>query len=155
MGGAFYSFILQREQNLFFPQDPDGRRCGEGEAINYPFIYFPAPFVESLHNSVCVRFCPTDQDSLVHCLPNSLVRTCTYNITDHFNRSNQFIIYKTSSTQPLTQPTNSSDSANPTHKCFSIPSTPKSTLLPCSPTSKPSMMFATSWCYFAPLSVWA
>ena len=28
----FYSFILEKERNLFRPEDPDGRRCGYGDA---------------------------------------------------------------------------------------------------------------------------
>jgi hypothetical protein len=58
LGAFFYSFILEKERNLFLPEDPDGNRCGEGAAADYPYIYFPVPFLESFEKTVCVKDCP-------------------------------------------------------------------------------------------------
>lgn len=93
----FYSYILEKEKNIFTPQDPDGRRCGFEDAIHYPYIYFPTPFAETLMRTVCISKCPTSPQDKIECLTNSLIQNCEFNMIDHFNRTNQFIVYSTKS----------------------------------------------------------
>lgn len=69
---------------LVKPQDPEGRFCGQGEAKDYPFIYWVNPMLqESLHRTVCVKKCPSGimddfLNAKLECLTNSIVETCSY-----------------------------------------------------------------------------
>ena len=83
----FYSFILEKEKNIFKPEDPDGHKCGSDDAADYPYIYFPAPFTETITSAVCVKSCPDSSEYKLDCLVNSLIKSCEFNISNHFNRS--------------------------------------------------------------------
>ena len=45
--------------------------------------------------SVCVKQCPKSSADQIDCLKNRYVQECKFNMTDHMNRSNQFIVYPT------------------------------------------------------------
>ena len=51
----FCSYILDKDDNIFKPRDPDYNKCGYDKASSYPYIYFPAPFAESIDEAVCVK----------------------------------------------------------------------------------------------------
>lgn len=128
----FCSYILDKDNNIFKPRDPDLRKCGEDEVESYPYIYFPAPFTESINSSVCVKSCPSSTSDKIDCYPNSVVKACEFKMTDHFNRNNQFIVYPTTSKKALMQRTCSCRCASPVRGSFSTPSTRKSTPTTCS-----------------------
>ena len=51
----FFSFIMGKDENILEPRDPDYNKCGYDKASSYPYIYFPAPFAESVNEAVCVK----------------------------------------------------------------------------------------------------
>ena len=98
----FYSFILEKERHLFRPEDPDGRRCGYDDAVEYPYIYFVSPVASSLRRAVCVRECPVTGEETLDCLPNSLVPSCEAAETG--DPTTSFSVYPTQSRKSVTQP---------------------------------------------------
>ena len=45
---------------LSTPYDPDHLPCGSGDRADYPYIYFPAPTIDTLYITVCVKECPSE-----------------------------------------------------------------------------------------------
>jgi hypothetical protein len=78
-------------QSLFRPFDSDIKECG-AEVRGYPYLYYVSP--HDLTRSVCVKECPTDEDKPLECSPNSVVTSCRRDIRDHFNLSNQVLVYE-------------------------------------------------------------
>lgn len=74
--------------NIGAAYDPDHRACGVSEeAIDYPYLYFATPIIDSsgnyLYRTVCLKECPSGVTtniyaSTLECLTNSQVTSCEF-----------------------------------------------------------------------------
>lgn len=79
---------------LAIPYDPDHHACGVDPGYeDYGKIYFVAPTPKTLHRTVCVSECPTNQTKVLDCKVNSQVKTCEAKYDSNIN--NTVMIYPT------------------------------------------------------------
>jgi hypothetical protein len=58
--------------------DSDQKKCGEGDRKDYPFIYVNDPFsLKFYENTVCVKACPSTDQSKIECFANHDVKKCS------------------------------------------------------------------------------
>jgi hypothetical protein len=75
------------------PLDPDDRYCGLSPGVeDYPLAYFPTPYPQYTYRVTCVKSCPKDTSSPLHCAPNKLVPSCASNPSFN-NLSSQVLVY--------------------------------------------------------------
>ncbi|KAL4467546.1 hypothetical protein ABPG72_004614 [Tetrahymena utriculariae] len=97
---SFIIVAIGDPHKLSNPVDPDGNSCGEGDLQDYPYIYFATPSKQYLNRTVCVKECkfytvqPQLKDKL-DCFPNSVVKSCNFNIPKSNDRSEEVLLYDT------------------------------------------------------------
>ena len=74
---AILAFSKGNPSTLATPYDPDHRGCGVDEGVvDYPYIYFTSPDPDYLWRTVCVKECPTTNDTELKCAVNKYVTDC-------------------------------------------------------------------------------
>lgn len=83
---AFWIFIIAISINGFVhgnltnvaqPFDSDGFACGQGNRVDYHFLFINDPYSSKYNeNMVCVRTCPTGPNDVVDCIPNTDIKNC-------------------------------------------------------------------------------
>lgn len=79
---AVIGFSKGNLTNIARPYDSAGNACGQGNALNFPFVYFPNLMLSKNSNStVCVQSCPpinaTQTNFKLNCLKNTFVKDCS------------------------------------------------------------------------------
>ncbi|KAL4428896.1 hypothetical protein ABPG74_001383 [Tetrahymena malaccensis] len=97
---SFIIVMVGDPHKLSNPVDPNGNPCGQGDLQDYPYIYFVTPSKQYLNRTVCVKECkvytvqPQLNDKL-DCYPNSIVKSCNFNIPKSNDRSEEVLLYDT------------------------------------------------------------
>lgn len=68
---------------VLYPYDEDGNQCGNGDSINFPYLYFYDAIdnfqsynVTQLAQGICVRTCPTTFTGTLDCYPTQENPAC-------------------------------------------------------------------------------
>lgn len=74
---AFIGFSKGNLNQIAQPYDSDGFPCGQGDRLDYHFLFINDPFsVKYNENMVCVKSCPTGEKQQVECIPNTDIKKC-------------------------------------------------------------------------------
>lgn len=98
-----YGYAQGNVSNIFRGVDQNGRVCGEGTQVNFPYLYLTNP-LNSLNLKACVNMCPYWTGSAVFqvsCSDSSICNSNTYDATidnqggGTYSGSNTFLGYET------------------------------------------------------------
>ena len=74
---AFYAYSKGNIDNVAKVIDSDGKPCGEGARLEYPYIYINNPYSTKFYShTVCVKSCPKTNDEEIQCYANEDIQFC-------------------------------------------------------------------------------
>lgn len=74
---SIYAYAQGNIDNVAKVIDSDGKPCGEGARLDYPYIYINDPYSAKFYtHTVCVKSCPKTNEEEIQCYPNEDIQFC-------------------------------------------------------------------------------